>query len=475
MTTTLQVLADGATGLAGGHPGPGLAPAATAVRVLFLLAAAVTAGAALLRPLRPATPTTRHWTRVAAATAALSGLATIPLAGAPAPLITATVAVLLAAHLTPRPAIAATLGGATSVLLAAGLVTTPRPEPPPAAGRPLLTSVTLDGAAVPVLITPNRPGPNLVHIGAGRAAVGRDPRRLALATTRPGATGTWARITLAAGPGRLWISTGGPAAALTVDPGHRPAPAGALDGPDGPECAAATLGALLNPAGAAPGACPADALSGADAEALRAAVGHIAARGVREIALTGDSSPRGTAATAEVRAAARRAGLRITAPGARRPLIIVAGWSTADPLLRKVGAGAVAAEGTYLAPWLLTAPLLEHPAGQLLPLRFDPRGRSALDHLAALRERFPGAAATTGGYTAWRPAAATGDIRLYAASRIWRPGGHGSAAPGAHHGDQAIAWFPSGTVVAVSAPLTGDTLAERNGHGLSSTAPGRLR
>ncbi|MEU7905469.1 hypothetical protein [Actinoplanes sp. NPDC049118] len=573
MTSTLQVLADVAHSLAGEHPGPDpqLRPAATFGRLLFLGAGAATAGLALLRPLTPRPR--RYAARAVAALAVAAGLATIQLDGAPVLPVLATVAALLAAHLSlgrPRLALAAgavaaallaarTTGdagvaGAVQVLAAAvwlgaaaavrqagtaergalaarlapwllppaaaaaaggvqlgptafGLILIgeatvavvvaacwrstarlgaaavaalavavgggtaaaampPAPAPPAAgavAGGPLLTQVVLTGRRTPVLVVPQRPGWNLVHVGAERAAVGTDRDDLTAATARPGATQGWARIRLPAGRSRLWVTAGGDTAAVEVDTTEG-AGLAALDGPDGPECAGAALGALTGGATTPLTGCPADRLSDEDASALRATVRFLAGRGVRGVALSGDASPRGTAAAGEVTAEATRAGLAVERPGTGRvPLIIVSGWAAADPLLRDVGVGRTPAEGTYLAPWLLTTTLLDHPAGQVLPLRYGPRDLNAVRYAAELGDRFPGEPASAAGYASWlaaRRLTARGPLRLYAASRVFLPGAHGpdpAASAPAHAAHAAASWFPGGTVVAVTGPITEPT------------------
>lgn len=351
-------------------------------------------------------------------------------------------------------------GVVVAALVGAAVAAIGPPTGSPAAGVPLLSRVTVGGDPVPVLVFPHRPGRNLVHIGTAYAAAGPGRDRLAAARPRPGTDLGWVDVELPAGRSTLWISVAGGIASLPVDTGQAAGgPAGAASGGASVECASAALGALV--AGAVPPAtCPADRLAGADADALRAMVGFIAARGVDSVALAGDTSPRGRAATAQVRSAAEQAGLAVRAPGpAREPLLVVSGFAGADAVLRDVAAGRVAAEGTYLAPWLLAGPLLRHPAGQLLPLRFPPGDPPAVRYLAELAEAFPGATATAVGYAAWLDArgdAAGAPVRLYAASRMYVPGtdhaAHQHDAGGPAEQAQ-IRWLPDGAIVAVSGPL----------------------
>jgi hypothetical protein len=146
-------------------------------------------------------------------------------------------------------------------------------------------------------------------------------------------------------------------------------------------------------------------------------------------------------------------------------LIVVAGWEGADRAVRGVSTGRTRAQGTYLAPWLLTAPLLGPPAGQLLPLRFHPGTVPSLTYAMALDARFPGEPPSAAGYAEWsrttRATQATGQksatqavpydaapLRLYAASQIYVPGmpthtGHGTGGR----------WLPNGTVTPITGPL----------------------
>ncbi|WP_331719291.1 hypothetical protein [Streptomyces sp. NBC_00158] len=321
---------------------------------------------------------------------------------------------------------------------------------------PLLGSLGLGGQQVPVLVVPNRPGRNLVGVAAAGAAAGTDRERLVRGGPRPGSTLTWIPVELPAGPGQVWVSAGGSSAPLAVDTGRaggKPAPGGLL-GADGAECASAAAGAVLGGSTRAPSGCPSDALTEADAAALRDTVAFLAGRGTRAVSLAGDDSPRGRAAAAEVRAAAARAGIAVGAPdaSARRPLVVTAGWSGADTAVRDVEAGRVLAEGTYLAPWLLTAPLLSPSAGQLIPLRYAPTGPAAVEYAAALGARLPGEVPTAAGYEAWRAARGTAGpapAKLYAAAVLYVPGSGGPSAGGGHHTTSA-SWLPSGMIVPVS-------------------------
>ncbi|MEV7547624.1 hypothetical protein AB0O29_34520, partial [Streptomyces sp. NPDC089915] len=288
-----------------------------------------------------------------------------------------------------RSAATAYFAGAVACAALAGSLVTPgggaAGAAGAAAGGPVLGAVPLGGRQVPVLVVPNRPGFNLVAVAAPDASAGTGRDRLAKGGPRPGSALTWVPVELPAGPGRVWVSAGGAVAALPVDTGRAgaaPAPAG-LRGADGPECASAAAGSVLGGGAKAPAGCPADALTPADAAALRETVSFLAGRGARAVSLVEDGSPRGRAAAAEVRGAAARAGISVSAPDAssRRPLVVTSGWAGADAAVHDVEAGRTVAEGTYLAPWLLTAPLLSPSAGQLIPLRYSPGAPAAVESI----------------------------------------------------------------------------------------------
>ncbi|MFC8538938.1 hypothetical protein ACFUJY_34165 [Streptomyces sp. NPDC057249] len=388
-----------------------------------------------------------------------------------------------------RTAMAAYFGAtvAVTVLAATAAATQPQqtgPDIPP--GTPVLTSLSVGQKKVPVLVVPGRPGTNLVAMSAEDGAAGPAADRLTPGRSRPGSTLTWSLVDLPAGRSTLWVSAGGATAGLPVDTGKAATraergPTATVGGPDGPECAHYALGRALatdtraaartgtghsgEHSTAAPGSgaalptvpltsCPSDTLTPADASALRATVDYLAGRGHHALALTADSSPRGRAAAAEVRAAAARAGLTVAEPTTRNlPLVVVAGWKGADSAVRAVSSGRTRAEGTYLAPWLLNAPLLKPSAGQLLPLSYAPRAPEAEDYLAGLGTWLPGETPSAASYTAWRAARGTpaSALRLYAAATVYVPGTGGAA--GAHHGGTGPDWLPSGMIVPATGPL----------------------
>ncbi|MCE3554901.1 hypothetical protein LWC33_26030 [Pseudonocardia sp. RS11V-5] len=394
------------------------------------------------------------------------------------------------------------VAGVTGLAAAALLAALPLPGPGPEPGRPLLRTVDAGAERLAVLVAPMRPGPNLVRLsGTGYPAPGGGSvRPVALATgghqhgptlpsgasvssdtsapavpftARNGAAGGWAVVDLPAGASTLTVTAGGVTSTVPVDTGSAAAtPAeGALTGPDGPECAAALLGDLVGqrpgePApqvGAGAGGCPGDALSEADAGALRATVRTLTDHGVRSVRVVADDSPRSRAAAELVRTRATEAGARLVErPDADSALIVVSGWAPAAVALQEASARALETPthlgGTYLAPWLLTAGVVTRTSSSVVPLAFNPQDQLAQRYAGEVGAAFPGEAPSTSGYARW--AAHSGvplDDRptLFGAAPVdvpmtVNPPGE---TDGHHGGGNPAAWFPNGTVVPVSAPL----------------------
>jgi hypothetical protein len=339
-----------------------------------------------------------------------------------------------------------------ALLLAAGVVgENPDTGGTGAPGVPVVRPVDLSGRSVPVVVVPNRPGFNLVGIGEAQAAAGLDRNHLAPGILRPGSTRRWVEVDLPAGASTLWISAGARTGSVRVDTGRSTSgPAATLRGADGPECAAGAVGTVLAARDKPLTSCPADRLTAADAAALRVTVTFLAQRRERVITLVADDSPRGRAAAHEVRVAAARQRIEVTTSGrSRHPVVIVSGWTGAAAVLRAVAGGDVAAQGTYLAPWLLSEDLLAPSAGQVLALRYAPRDPVPAKYLAALSQRLPGESPSAAGYEAWAEALGNGlqsPVRLYAASEVHVPG----MPPHQHAGTD---WLPGGMIIPVSGPL----------------------
>lgn len=335
--------------------------------------------------------------------------------------------------------------GAALVVVAylawAALGAIPRPAGLPTPGVPLLG----EASGAPVLVAPQRPGRNLVHLPDEATVNG------VKAVARPGTNGTWAELDLPAGRSELRISRAGKESTLTVDTGSGPA-ARAVD----PECANAALGGLLGGGRSELTSCPSDALSTGDADAVHKLVDYLAGRKIPAITVVGDGSPRSKAAEEVV----RKAGIPVSSE--QQPnsaLVVVAGWSGAAAELNKVAVEQTQkptfVDGVYLAPWLLTASLLKSVVSSAIPLRFDPRDPQTLAYTVALSNSFPGETGTIGGLDQWLAAQGQRSdpaVRLYASAQVdampmdSTMDGMEMAYPGQ--------WVPNGTIVPISGPLS---------------------
>lgn len=370
------------------------------------------------------------------------------------------------------------------------------PSLPPGFGQQVLGGETRPGVVsvqrlrhdddvFTVTVAPARPGRNLVRVdvtpasgahGSGHAehaehaehdddgeavTVGTDESNLKPATSRPGTDGSWAVVDLPAGTATVLVGHG-PEHRLpfTVDTGHRGTSPAVWSGPDGPECLAGAVAAVL--AGrTTPSTCSASTLSATDRDALTAVVATLARRGVKEVAVDHDSSARSRAAYALVASAARRHGLRVVAPtarpGPRDALLEVSGWQGAADTLAAVSRLDVRrqplrSDGTWLAPWLLTPGVVDSTAGSVIALDFDIRDRTAQEFSQTLARYLPGQAPTASAYLAWRAArhVRADGLRLYAASRAaYMPEMSG------HTHETTVSWFPGGTVTPVGSLTAG--------------------
>ena len=129
----------------------------------------------------------------------------------------------------------------------------------------------------------------------------------------------------------------------------------------------------------------------------------------------------------------------------------MSGWQDADRALTGIGAGRMAAQGTYLAPWLMNTTLLGPPAGQVVVSRFHPGEQDALAYLTAMHAGFPGDPASTAGYAGWS-GPQDSLPRLYAASKLYVPSPvQDLQAKTGHHGGKG--WLPDGSIVPITGPL----------------------
>ncbi|WP_143231098.1 DUF6239 family natural product biosynthesis protein [Actinosynnema sp. ALI-1.44] len=335
------------------------------------------------------------------------------------------------------------------VVLAALAHATVIGKPYPASpGVPAWAKLAIGDTGVGIVVAPHRPGWNLVHTTVPDVTVDAGQKGSVQVAKRPGTQGGWGLIQLPEGRSELTVQWGQMSGTMPIDTGYDTSARPELAGTDGPECMSALVGAALagNPAQAR---CPADDLSDQDKRALLGMTDFLARRQVPAITLVTDASPRSVSAERAVRAEAGRRGLKVATPDQPTgPVFVVSGWESASAALHRVARGELPSEGAYLAPWLLTAPLLSIPAGQLLPLDFNPTDELPQQYVTQLRTRFPGEPPTAAGYRAWagnrQPAA--DKPRLYAASTI------NTLLTQDHHRD-ATGWLPGGAVTAVTGPL----------------------
>jgi hypothetical protein len=350
--------------------------------------------------------------------------------------------------------------GVLSFALVVGAVLTslPAPGPPPATGVPLARVLDLGEAITGLIVAPQRPGVNLVHLMTDRSTYVDVNGHRYQAQPLPGTQGLWAQIQLPAGRSLLTLHQGRQVAVQVVDTGAGAAQE-VLSGPDGAECVAAALGALLGGSRGPLAPCPAQSLVLADAAALRAVVAYLGTRGVNQLTLIADASPRGVAAEREVRAAARTAGITVGEPAAlagQKPqaVLAVAGWQVSGTTLGRFSTAQAPTYGTYLAPWLLDSPLVAAAGGApLAVLPFDPAGPPAQSYVSALRQIGPQQGASATGFYAYLAASGRAlppaPLVLYAAAgafQILGASGHGS-------GETGVTWLGRGPLVAVSKPL----------------------
>ncbi|MEV4148988.1 hypothetical protein AB0J40_35390 [Amycolatopsis sp. NPDC049691] len=350
------------------------------------------------------------------------------------------------------------LGVALGFVAWSALGAIPVPPPLPVPGVPLLA----DDAGFPVLVSPQRPGRNVVHFPASAGddlSVGAGGL-VTKAVARPGAEGTWADVELPPGRSDLEIRRGDATSVVEVDAGTAAGPA--ITDADAPECASAALGGLVAGRADVLSACPSDALTPEDGGALVKLVEFLAGRKPSALTLVEDDSPRGVAAAKLVRETSARTGLAVRPDaGPDTALVVVSGWSAGYTAMTR------AAElqrlepthqyGLYLAPWLLNGPIVNAVASASLPLRFDPREATAVGYAVAVGDRFGGESPTLGGFRTWlgadRPA---GDVQIFAAAQVnampmypTEPHATGMVM----NRDYAGQWVPDGTIVPITSVL----------------------
>ncbi len=345
------------------------------------------------------------------------------------------------------------------------LAAIPQPPPLPVPGVPLLADASVGDRRIPVLVSPQRPGRNLVHFPASAGddlSVGVDGGLIGKAIVRPGAEGTWAEVDLPQGRSDLIIGKGTDKATIEVDVGHEPGPA--IEDADAPECASAALGGLIAERREVLTSCPADGLSREDSGSLVKLVEFLGGRKPSALTLIEDTSPRGVAAAKLVRDTSARNGLAVRSEaGPNTALVVVSGWAGGYTAMTRAAESQrlepTHQYGLYLAPWLLNGPIVNSVASSSLPLRFDPREQIAVSFAVAANNAFGGESPTLGGFRNWlgdQRTSFNGDVQIFAAAQVNAMPMY----PGEPHAvgmiadrDYAGQWIPDGTIVPVSSVL----------------------
>ena len=287
----------------------------------------------------------------------------------------------------PRTGVLALRAGAAALAIAlvAGVAQATVSRPPDQLpGVATTAEVEVGDRRVNVVLVPNLPGWNLVHVDAGDVELGTDREALA----PPDPTG-WLAVRLPPGRGEVWVADRRGAGSFATDTGTVGSAPGGLVGPDGPECASALLGRALATGSVSNGVeCPADTLTPADARELTSTVERLADQGTTSVAVATDESPRGRAAADTVGKAATANGMTVTEPGrGTDPLIVASGWTGASAVRSE---GPAAASRAYFAPWLADLP----------PLTADRTG-SLRWYVTAFQAAYPTLQPSAAGFRAW--------------------------------------------------------------------------
>ena len=359
--------------------------------------------------------------------------------------------------------------GAVAVAVAfvawSALAAIPKPPELPVPGVVLLAEASLGEQRFPVLVSPQRPGKNLVHFPASAGedlSAGIEGGLIGKAIVRPGAEGTWAEVDLPKGRSDLVIGRGEEKMKIEVDAGEEPGPV--IEDADAPECASAALGGLVADRREVLTSCPADALSSEDSGSLVKLVEFLAGRKPSALTLVEDTSPRSAAAAKLVRETAARSGLPVQAEaGPNTALVVVSGWAGGYTATTRAAESQrlkpTHQYGLYLAPWLLNGPIVNSVASSSVPLRFDPREQVAVSFAVAAGNAFGGESPTLGGFRNWlgdQWKSMNGDVQIFAAAQVNAMPMY----PGEPHAVGMIAdrnyagqWIPDGTIVPVSSVL----------------------
>ncbi|GAA3537824.1 hypothetical protein GCM10022222_21810 [Amycolatopsis ultiminotia] len=356
-------------------------------------------------------------------------------------------------------------GVAAGFVAWSALAAVPQPPPLPVPGVPLLADSTVGGASVPVLVSPQRPGHNLVHFPASAGtdlSTGVADGIVSPAVARAGAEGSWAEVDLPPGRSTLVVHKGDATTTVDVDAGTAPGPT--VPDADAPECAEAALGGLVAEKHDVLTSCPSDALSPEDSGSLVKLVEYLNTRKPSAITLVEDRSPRGVQAAKLVRDTAARYGLPVRSDAAAdTALVVVSGWSDGYLAMSRAAESQRLKPthqfGLYLAPWLLNGPIVNAVASAAMPLRFDPRDQLAVTYAVTVGSSFGGESPSLGGFRSWlgpQWPEVNGEVQLFAAAQVNAMPMYPNEphAPGMQAArDYAGQWIPDGTIVPISGVL----------------------
>lgn len=321
---------------------------------------------------------------------------------------------------------------AVLVLLgSAGTAAMLRPGPT-AIDHPLVRQVDVGGHPVTLVVTPGRPGRNLVQAFSPHGVEVRLPSGPQVELPRGRSA-----IDLVVGPRSVQVSVRltGPRVRTDVDE----------------ECASRALGAALAHRAVAATCAPPPA---GDARLVGAALARDASEaGVRSLLVLGDDTPRGRAAAGGAVGEARRLGLRAHTDGVPtgdEAMILVGGW----PLARRALASGTPGRGSLLAPWLLQAEVVSGVDTQVtVASEISPTSAVARAYLATLGAVAPGVSPSAAGLAAFAGPRAAPFLELWTPAEIsFLPpaldAGHDHTGHGA-----AASWLPVGQLALVRSAL----------------------
>jgi hypothetical protein len=288
-----------------------------------------------------------------------------------------------------------------------------------ATGGPVVRQVDVGGHPVTVVVSPGRPGRNLVQAVS--------PHGIDVEGDGP--------VDLPPGGSTLHLSVGPRSVDVPVDV------AGPVSRSVDEECASRQLARSL--AGRDAGGCD---TSPGDESAIAAAL----VRYVRgPVVVWSDESPRGQAALRGALAAAGdRARTDARPPTAEEALLVLGSWDQARSAVASTAPG----RGIVLAPWLLEPGALGPARTQItVASTLSPSSGIAAHYLAALADRAPGVPPSEAGLEAFAGSSGARRLQLWSPAnlaflpRVFNSAGHDHA-----HGST---WTPEGSLALVRSAL----------------------